>query len=111
MRPDAAARVVAARGEPIVIKRFAHVYTKHAGAQEHFRLPEQYDKFRSWIDEHQASAADPYAFGRGHAIVKWYLSNMSYANGQGMYQVITWQDQGRSVVTVEHHPLKASHDV
>ncbi|WP_040829795.1 hypothetical protein [Nocardia jiangxiensis] len=89
------------------MKRLAHVYTKHADTREHFELPEDYDRFHAWVSEHENSARDPYAFGKSYDIVKWYLSNMSFANRQGMYQVIVWQDEGESPVTVEHHRVKA----
>lgn len=94
-----------------MIKRFAHVYTKHAGQHEHFQLPEEYDDFHDWVVKHQASAVDPYAFSKSYEIVRWYLQHMSFANRQGMYQAIVWQDEGDSAVTVEHHRLKVSEPI
>jgi hypothetical protein len=88
-----------------MIKRLAYVYTSHAGVREHFELPADYDRFHEWVLKTGANSEDRSAFERHHAVVKWYLSNMSFANRQGMFQTIVWQDVPECAVTVEHHEV------
>lgn len=90
-----------------MIKRQAQVYTNHAGMREQFELPADYDRFHEWVLKTAAKAINRAAFDRHYAIVKWYLSNISLANRNGMYQAVIWRDEeDGAAVVVEHHELE-----
>ncbi|QIS20923.1 hypothetical protein [Nocardia terpenica] len=85
----------------------AYVYTKLGDDRQCFELPRNEDEFRTWTTESRSAATDRTEFDRCRNIVLWHLSHMPDANAAGMYQVITWCDDNRAPVVVEHHQFTA----